>query len=126
VLSLVFFRATSPGDAFYIAGSLLGYHGSGPSLASNPYALSMDSPVRFRTIPRCLAVLAICAAIVWCLPNTQEIFNQIPVDQTRSRSLIAPNLTWHRTAAWSLCLAALFCLCILMADANARFLYFQF
>ncbi len=126
VIGLVFFRATNPRDAFYIIGSLFGHHGFGPSLASNPYALSMDSPVRFKTIPRCLAALAICSVIVWCLPNTQEIFHQIPGDRTRSYSLIAPNLAWHRTAAWSVGLAALLCLCILMFDANARFLYFQF
>jgi hypothetical protein len=58
------------------------------------------------------------------LPNTQEILGQSP-EGVRRPSLLS-KLAWQPTIAWSIALSFFFCFAILMIDANAQFLYFQF
>ena len=123
---LVFFRASSTREALYILGTMLGFHGKGPSFESNPFVDQMPTIAFFLKHPKgCVLALAVCFFIVWGMPNTQEILEQLPKDHVRMPSLL-PRLNWRPTAIWSLGLTAIFCLSVLMLDGGAKFLYFQF
>jgi alginate O-acetyltransferase complex protein AlgI len=69
--------------------------------------------------------VALCFFIAWAMPNTQEILGQIGSGNVRWPSLL-PRLLWRPTMVWSVALTLLFGISILMLDANAAFLYFQF
>jgi alginate O-acetyltransferase complex protein AlgI len=126
LVSLVFFRAGNVHEAVYILGSMFGAHGVGPSFASNPQVADLPTIAFFlKSVKGCVASLAACFFIVWALPNTQEILNQMPKDHIRHPSLL-PWLSWRPNLLWSLGLTGLLCMCILMLDAGTRFLYFQF
>ena len=127
LISLVFFRANNVHEATYILATMFGTHGLGTSFAANPGIADLPTIAFFlATLRGSVASLAACFFIVWCLPNTQEILNQLPEDHSRHPSLIAANLLWRPTLTWSLALTALFSMAILMLDASTRFLYFQF
>ena len=125
-VSLVFFRANGVKDALYVLGTMVGAHGAGPSFAGNPWIHSIPTTSFFLLkLPSASLTVALCLFATWALPNTQEILGQINRDLTRLPSLL-PNLTWRPTIAWSTGLTVLFCVAILMLEANAQFLYFQF
>ena len=126
LVSLVFFRAANVHDAVYILGTMAGLHGAGPSFASNPNVADLPTIAFFlKSAKGCIGSLAACFFIVWALPNTQEILNQMPKDHVRHPSLL-PRLYWRPTAVWSIGLTGVLCMAILMLDASTRFLYFQF
>ena len=122
----VFFRASGLRTALYVLGSMIGMHGAGPPFADNPWVRLISSQSTFlRTTPGAITTVALCFFLVWAMPNTQEILGQLPRDELRMPSLL-PQLAWRPTMAWSLVLTIFFCFAILMLDANAQFLYFQF
>jgi alginate O-acetyltransferase complex protein AlgI len=126
VVANVFFRAACVHDARIIIATMAGLHGSGPSFAAFPYLSEIPSVSRFMTnVKSTVAALSACFFIVWALPNTQEFLGQLPHDQVRMPSLL-PRLTWRPTAVWSMGIALMFCMAILLLDASTRFLYFQF
>jgi alginate O-acetyltransferase complex protein AlgI len=126
LFGLVFFRAGSVHDAVHMVATMVGLHGAGSSFAAFPYLGEIPSVSRFMgSLKSASLALGVCFFIVWGLPNTQEILGQLPHDQVRMPSLL-PRLTWRVSAAWSLGIAALFCLSLLLLDASTRFLYFQF
>lgn len=123
--SEVFFRAASVRDALYVLGTMCGLH-HGPAFAAFPYLDELPSIARyFTSLHATLALFAVCLFILWAMPNTQEILNQHSKVEARAPSLFR-RLLWKPNAVWSLGLATLFCLVILMLDASTRFLYFQF
>jgi alginate O-acetyltransferase complex protein AlgI len=126
VVGQIFFRANGVHDAFYLLGTMIGMHGTGPSLDGNPLLQEIPRTSVFltRTGPAIFAS-ALCFLIVWGMPNTQEILGKIARDEVRLPSLL-PDLAWGATATWSLAVTVLFCLSILMLDTTTRFLYFQF
>ena len=125
LISLVFFRSATFHDATYILGTMFHLHG-GPTFAADPYLADLPSIAFYlKTAKGSIAALAVCFFIVWSLPNTQEILDQLPKDYLRMPSIL-PNLRWRPTMVWSLGLSALLCIVILMLDASTRFLYFQF
>ncbi|ADW67556.1 MBOAT family O-acyltransferase [Granulicella tundricola] len=126
VISLVFFRSANVHDALYILGTMAGAHGRHLSFNSFPYLAEIPSISKFlRSLPSALLALGVCFFIVWGMPNTQEILGQLGPDQKRKPSLL-PRLSWKPTTSWSLGLAMIFCIAILLLDASTRFLYFQF
>lgn len=126
VVSLVFFRSANVHDALYVLGTMAGLHGRSIAFSAFPYLSDIPSTSKFLMhIRSSLAALAVCFLIVWGMPNTQEILGQLGHDAKRMPSLL-PRLTWRPTAVWSIGLAMLFCIVILMLDASTRFLYFQF
>ena len=125
-VALVFFRAGSTREGLYVLGTIFGFHGLGTSFAAYPFLGRIPKFSSFETGEAAtMAVLAFCFVIVWVMPNTQEILGQLGPNDAPSRSLF-PNFRWKPTATWSVGIAALFCVAILMLDASARFLYFQF
>jgi len=126
VFANVFFRAADVHDALHVVATMSGIHGMGPGFAAFPYLGDIPSVSRFMaSLKSAAAALSICFFIVWALPNTQEILGQLPDDQVRMPSLL-PRLAWRVSAAWSLGIAGLLCVTILLLDASTRFLYFQF
>ncbi len=126
VASLVFFRAASLQDALHVLATMAGWHGAGPGFHAFPYLGEIPSVSHFLTSERwAIAALSLCCFIVWGFPNTQEMLGQLAHDRVRTPSLL-PRLAWRVSVAWSLSIALLFCLSILLLDASTRFLYFQF
>jgi alginate O-acetyltransferase complex protein AlgI len=126
IVGQIFFRANGVHDALYVLGTMVGAHGTGPSLNGNPLVQEIPRTSVFltRTVPAIVAS-AFCFLIVWGMPNTQEILGRIGRDEVRLPSLL-PRLQWRSSALWSLAVTVLFCLSILMLDTTTRFLYFQF
>jgi hypothetical protein len=126
LVSLVFFRANGVQDAVYVLGTMVGAHGLGAQFAGNPWIHGIPNTSFFLHTQRGASItVALCFLIVWAMPNTQEIFGQIGREAVRLPSLL-PKLSWRPNWAWSVTLTILFCAAILMLDANAQFLYFQF
>jgi alginate O-acetyltransferase complex protein AlgI len=126
LISLVFFRAANLQESFYILGGMFGFHGIGPTFLSNANLADLPTTAFFlRSLKGCVISLTVCFFIVWGLPNTQEILGQLPKEAKRFPSVL-PHLRWRPNAAWSLGLAGVLCVVILMLDASTRFLYFQF
>ena len=74
----VFFRATSVSDAVVVLQGLLHLH-DGVALAQGPGAGLIPYTSSFLLNPaKAAGALAACFAIVWFLPNTQEILGQAP------------------------------------------------
>jgi alginate O-acetyltransferase complex protein AlgI len=122
----IFFRANSVHDAGYLLATLVGAHGGGSPYVGNPYMAHLSNTSEFLRTPRGASIaVAICFFIAWAMPNTQEILGQISHDSVRWPSLL-PKLAWRPTLAWSFALSIIFGVSILMLDANAAFLYFQF
>jgi alginate O-acetyltransferase complex protein AlgI len=126
VVAMVFFRAAGVHDAVHIVETMAGLHGAGTSFAGFPYLAEIPTVSRFMgSLKSASLALGVCFFIVWAMPNTQEILGQLPNDQVRKPSLL-PGLRWRASAVWSLGIAALFCMTLLLLDASTRFLYFQF
>ena len=126
VVSLVFFRAQSVSDAFYVLGTMAGLHGAGSAFVGNPLIRAIPTMSWFLHSPVSASVaVSLCFFVVWAMPNTQEILGQKPHDEVRLPSVM-PNFEWKPSAVWSVALTILFCASILLLDANAQFLYFQF
>jgi D-alanyl-lipoteichoic acid acyltransferase DltB (MBOAT superfamily) len=114
----VFFRASSARDAFYVLGSLVGFHhGASFAGASLP---SMTVPANS---PWALIVLVFL--VVWTLPNTQEILGQSETGETR-RSLFLSNLRWQPGLVWCCGMIVLITASLALMFASTSFLYFQF
>ncbi len=126
LIGQVFFRANGVKDALYVLASMTGLHGMGPSFIGNTWVQDIGKDSSFLRDPRQAAVtIAFCFFILWAMPNTQELLGQIGRDEVRHPSLL-PRLMWSPSMLWSLSLSALFFICIVMLNANAKFLYFQF
>ncbi|MCU1322665.1 MAG: rane bound O-acyl transferase family protein [Acidobacteriaceae bacterium] len=120
VVSQVFFRANGVGQATYILGSMVGRHGHG--MLDGALLQGKSAPTSPSTTA---AFFALSFFIIWAMPNTQELLNQVKPDSATNFSL-APSLRWHPTFTWAVAVGLL-CIPILMRlDQSTNFLYFQF
>ncbi len=125
VVSFVFFRAGSVSDAWYVLGTMAGLH-HGPGYAGFAWLGDLPTVAKyFNSLKGTVAVLLVCGVIVWGMPNTQEILDQLPKGIERMPSLL-PRWRFRVSAWWSLGTAALLCATLLLLDSSTRFLYFQF
>jgi len=108
VMSEVMFRANSFHDALASYKDMSGMHGLG---AGWPMAESV--------------IMVGLFAVVWLLPNTQEILGEARRDDQGNWSLFAV-VRWNPTLAWWLVTSATFTLSMFYSMANTEFLYFQF
>ena len=68
------------------------------------------------------ALLLVCAVIVWCFPNSQElVYGKKRADGAPARAL----LRWRPSAAWATGLAVLTFAALVLASRETVFLYFQ-
>jgi hypothetical protein len=108
LVSQVFFRAHSLQDAFTALAEMAGHSGLGLGWT------------RAQALP-----LAALFAVVWCLPNTQEILGQTRPDDAPNWSLL-PYLRWQLSLPWSLATGLAFSLSLFFSTANSTFVYYQF
>ena len=113
-----FFRGASTRQAVSLLGSMAGLHHLGSPHIPNESTAAMLSD---------LLEAAGGLAIVWLLPNTQQILRRFhpglaltPWDETPSRPHWLPNY------AWTLATAALALTCLVRMQNTSSFLYFQF
>jgi len=127
LIGQIFFRANSVRDALYVLGTLLGFHGRGSALRDIPVAISgMPVYSRFLLHPAGATVALMgCFFIVWALPNTQEILNQLEKGVTRHSSLL-PHLYWKPNVAWTTGLCIVLIASLMLISESTSFLYFQF
>jgi len=104
----VFFRANSTHDAGLLIESLCG--------------LRQGSRIGGEFTP--VLLIIILFPIVWFMPNTQELLNQVPYDN-RSRSVFRYVLQAN-SWTWAAAVGVLFVFALLFTSNTATFLYFQF
>ncbi len=107
-----FFRAPDVSTALNVLAGMAGQHG---------ISLAVD----VNTIGHAIIVLG--AFIVFCMPNTQELF--LRYDPCYDKINPLPSLiriSWSPTLLWSLIMALLFVMCVLNMNRVSEFLYFQF
>jgi alginate O-acetyltransferase complex protein AlgI len=118
VVSLIFFRAGTVGQALTMLGSMIGLHGH-PSYADLGFSVSRKQ----------LLQIAAGLAIVWGLPNTQQILTRFKPsleEKAWNQERVPAFLRWSPTAVWSLAVCMLFFICLVNLRAASTFLYFQF
>ena len=104
----VMFRATSFGSARTVYAGMLGVHGFG-ALEQRKWAVFL------------MALLA----VVWLVPNTQEILGEQQRNDEPNWSLVSVP-RWSPNLAWWLVMASAFLLSMGRSSAESTFLYFQF
>jgi D-alanyl-lipoteichoic acid acyltransferase DltB (MBOAT superfamily) len=121
VVSLVFFRANSVEHAASILCGMIGVNGLNLPLGTNWY----DATDMHRAFP----LIAIGLAIVWFLPNTQQILTHFKPSLQKTawdQSGVPERLTWAPSRMWALVVGALFFVVLVKLQEPATFLYFQF
>lgn len=108
VCTFVMFHANNVEDAFHVYAGMLGRHGVGIRVPCNHVVL-----------------LALLLALVWLLPNTQEVLGEAQQEDAGSWSL-ATGLRWSPSLPWLAATAIAFAFCMAYSSAASTFLYFQF
>ena len=106
--TFVMFHANNVGDALHVYAGMLGRHGLG-------------APVPWRS----LMLLVLLLAIVWLLPNTQEVLGEAQQEDAGNWS-VASGLRWTPSFLWLSATAVAFAFCMAYSSAASTFLYFQF
>jgi alginate O-acetyltransferase complex protein AlgI len=119
LLAQVFFRANGVHDGIAYCASLLGRNA----------AEATADPLAFHPTPGQLLSIAAGLAVVWCLPNTQQILARFKpaLEVTGAdRKPALMNFRWRPTAAWGLALGLVLFVAITKMQDPTSFLYFQF
>jgi len=123
LISQVMFRAHGTANAFYVWGSLLGLH-HGDDITAFSRLLPIRLP--FASVAAQLWIeLSLVFVIVWAVPNTQEVLNQVE-EADRLPSLVLRNLRWQPNVAWAIGLIGATALIMVLLIDSTSFLYFQF
>ncbi len=135
LVAAVFFRAPSVDAALSMLGSMLGLHGAvlppglGLSGAGGGDAVGAGMPGTWSDNGRRAAAAAWLAglfAIVWFMPNTQQIFAAArPVLDRITPGPIAW-LRWRPSVGWAIALGLAGVVAVLSMGGSGEFLYFQF
>ena len=114
ILAQVLFRADSTPGAFALFASMagksgLGAHGLAPLLKP-------------------ILLLPPLFAVVWLLPNTQQILARFESDAATGPQpgRLGHWLLWRPNVTWALTMAAALLVCLVYMEDTSRFLYFQF
>ena len=132
LVAAVFFRAQSCEEALHLLYCMIGGHGGGlpmdkvAALHLMSFAPQLTEPAPFGIITNeLLERLLFCAAVVWCMPNTQEILGSwsptLEKFTTRWKAL-----AWQPTYPWALATGFLLWASIMNFNQSTTFLYFQF
>ncbi len=120
VVSLVFFRSASIGQALSILAGMAGLH---PAHSALPAQLAEFS------LKRAFAEIAAGLAIMWCMPNTQQILTRFKpsLQQTAwDQTGIPKLLRWMPSTGWAVATAVLLFAVLVELQQPSTFLYFQF
>jgi alginate O-acetyltransferase complex protein AlgI len=141
VVSLIFFRAPSVGSALDMLKGMAGLHGgTGLELPDSVLARlgSLGGLLTSHDIVTGVtqgyfatdagqAVWMICLyAVVWCLPNTQQIMRTFAPALGRVQPGPLERLVWQPSAKWALAIGVLASVGVLAISGTSEFLYFQF
>jgi alginate O-acetyltransferase complex protein AlgI len=125
LVASVFFRAPSVGAALSMLAAMTGLHGLGPLLPASGPAVAGAWPDAAHDAAEA-AWLAALFAVVWCLPNTQQIFASARPVLDR----IAPGplawLRWQSGIGWGIALGVAGVIAVLSMGGSGEFLYFRF
>lgn len=83
-------------------------------------------PNRFFSGWLSFALLFVCAVIVWCCPNSQELLYGGKATENASGASTSPSLRWRPSPGWATALAVLTFVVLVLASRETVFLYFQF
>jgi D-alanyl-lipoteichoic acid acyltransferase DltB (MBOAT superfamily) len=142
LVASVFFRAPSVAAALAMLGGMIGLHGIGPALPL-PEALfghgggwlaalqahGLVQPAAWQSAARVAQTLLWIGglyAIVWAMPNSQQIF---ALYRPALADVAPPSfgwLRWHPTLRWAVALGGASTLAVLSLGGTGEFLYFQF
>ncbi|MDR3537596.1 MAG: MBOAT family O-acyltransferase [Acetobacteraceae bacterium] len=139
LLAQIFFRAGSVGEAGALIGGMLGLHPVASAILVPARLLDWSHGLLGPLARHGLVVASATAydlkawtrivlafAIVWSLPNSQQILaSHAPALGTIKPSAIRL-LTWQPNAGWGVAVAALLLASLFNLDNVTRFLYFQF
>jgi alginate O-acetyltransferase complex protein AlgI len=104
----VFFRSNSMRDVGSVLADMAGRHGPGRLWAPG----------------QTLVVLGLLA-VVWLMPNTQEILGETQENDMPNWSLL-PTVRWSLTLPWWIATSLTFAVSMFYSTASTTFLYFQF
>ena len=104
----VLFRAPSFPDALHTYSDLIGKHGLGQAWPIGEVVL-----------------IACLFAVIWLMPNTQEILGETRHDDLPNWSLFS-GVRWRATFLWWIASTLAFAVSMFYSTANSTFLYFQF
>jgi hypothetical protein len=138
----VVFRAPSVAAAVTLLGGMLGAHGAGPGFPVPAWAAQQTGAVgaalhahgamviaRWQDTAHALeTILALGAlyAIVWLLPNTQQIFADHHPAIDGAPCVRFAWFRWRSNLAWALALGCATVIGLLSVGGTSEFLYFQF
>jgi len=120
MVSQAFFRAADCSQAVSMIAGLCGFHGRGAfhfPAEGTPMA-AVD-----------LLEMAIGFAIVWGLPNTQQILSRFHPSLHLSQwdeAALPPRILWLPSPAWAIVMGCLFFAALVAVQNPSTFLYFQF
>ena len=121
LIAQVFFRAESCAQAVSVLGGMFGFHGVG-TLAGLPGESK-------EAVAHQLGRMMVGFAIVWLLPNTQQILGcfKPALDKTVWDTPVRhARLLWHPNVVWALLLSGAFVASLVGMKDPSTFLYFQF
>jgi D-alanyl-lipoteichoic acid acyltransferase DltB (MBOAT superfamily) len=121
MVSLVFFRADSVPHAASILAAMIGLHPFAPNGAVD----SMPGINMHRAVPEILLGLA----IVWGMPNTQQILTRFKPSLQKSawdQEGVPKLLLWSPSMGWAVTVGILLFIVLVQLQQPATFLYFQF
>lgn len=117
VVAQVFFRAASTGDAIGLLSGMIGLHGA-------PILFGWQE--RFGSLSNSVAQVALYFAIVWILPNSQQIMERFSPALGQIQKTRFGILQWNPSVRWALLMGVAGSLAIASLSHHTEFLYFQF
>jgi alginate O-acetyltransferase complex protein AlgI len=125
VLGFVLFRASSVHQAITVYSGAFGRHPDGARRLSGYLSSLPLSGKIFLHAGSFWFEIGLLLFVVWCLPNTQEIMDQVEL-KDRGTSLVAGGLRWTPSAGWAFVVMFLTGYSLILLRASTSFLYFQF
>ncbi len=117
LVAQVFFRAASAGDAVELLAGMTGLH-AGPVLSGWAY--------NFGSATQQVGRVAAYFAIVWLMPNSQQIMAKFPAALGQIASGRHRILEWSPSVRWAVPVGLAAALAIASLSQHTEFLYFQF
>jgi D-alanyl-lipoteichoic acid acyltransferase DltB (MBOAT superfamily) len=125
LVASVFFRAPSVDAALSMLGGMTGWHGLGPLVPQAGPAIAGAWGDAARNAAEAAWLIALFA-IVWCLPNTQQIFESARPVLDRITPGPLGWLRWRPAPGWAVALGVGAVVAVLSMGGSGEFLYFRF